>query len=154
CCGRRHPALPMAYHAKAPIQWSGRLPFSRRDRLNSDQCVIKGETYYVRGLIEIPVADAGDVLARGVWVSLSREDFARADKLWTTPGRKQEPPYSGEVSTELSLHSPSTVGLRGHVHTRQVGRRPLVELEPSGHPLAVEGPPVVSRPRTTVRTEG
>ncbi|GIE78804.1 hypothetical protein Aph02nite_47540 [Actinoplanes philippinensis] len=52
CCGRRHPALPMAYHAEAPIHWAGRLPFSRRNRLNSDQCVIKGETYFLRGLIE------------------------------------------------------------------------------------------------------
>lgn len=138
CCGQRHPDLPMAYHAEAPIYWSGRLPFSRRNRLNSDQCVIKGEAFFIRGLIEIPVVDADDVFAWGVWVSLSRENFAQADELWTTPGREQEPPYFGWVSTELSLYSPSTVSLKSHVHTRPVGRRPLIELEASDHPLAVE----------------
>lgn len=137
-CGRRHADLPMAYHVEAPIYWSGGSPFSRRTRLSSDQCVIKGKTFFVRGLIEIPVVDADEVFAWGVWVSLSKENYARAEKLWNTPGREQEPPYFGWVSSELPLYSPSTVNLKSHVRTRPVGRRPLIELEPTDHPLAVE----------------
>jgi Uncharacterized protein conserved in bacteria (DUF2199) len=30
------------------------------------------------------------------------------------------------------------VNLKTHVHTREVGRRPFIELEPTDHPLAVE----------------
>jgi hypothetical protein len=138
CCGQRHDDQPMVYHAEAPIYWSGRrLPFSR-SRLSSDQCVIKGEAFFIRGLVEIPVVDADDVFAWGVWVSLSKETFVRADKLWQMPGREHEPPYSGLLSTELGLYSPWTVNLKSHVHTRPVGRRPLIELEPTDHPLAVE----------------
>jgi hypothetical protein len=128
----------MAYHAKAPIYWAGGLPFSRKNRLNSEQCVIKGESFFIRGLIQIPVTDSDEVFAWGVWVSLSRENFAKADRLWNTVGREVEPPYFGWLSTELGLYSPSTVNLKAHVHTRPVGKRPLIELEPTDHPLAVE----------------
>ncbi|MFE6856425.1 DUF2199 domain-containing protein, partial [Streptomyces sp. NPDC057674] len=46
--------------------------------------------------------------------------------------------YFGWLSTELSLYSPSTINLKTHVHTRPVGHRPRIELEPTDHPLAVE----------------
>jgi hypothetical protein len=38
----------------------------------------------------------------------------------------------------LSLYSPSTLNLKTNAHTRPLGRRPSVELEPTDHPLAVE----------------
>jgi hypothetical protein len=33
---------------------------------------------------------------------------------------------------------PDTVNLKTMVHSREVGRRPFIELEPTDHPLAVE----------------
>lgn len=44
----------------------------------------------------------------------------------------------GWLSTELPLYQPSTLSLKTRVHTQAVGQRPLVELEPADHPLAVE----------------
>ncbi|MFE3991663.1 DUF2199 domain-containing protein [Streptomyces goshikiensis] len=69
---------------------------------------------------------------------MSRENFARAADRWDTPGREAEEPYFGWLSTDLSLYIPSTINLKTRVHTRPVGQRPLVELEPTDHPLAVE----------------
>ncbi|MFC4116803.1 DUF2199 domain-containing protein [Nonomuraea zeae] len=106
--------------------------------MSSDQCVIQGQAFFVRGLIEIPVTDLGETFSWGAWVSLSPENFARAVKLWETPGRESEPPYFGWLSTELPIYSPSTINLKANLHTRAVGRRPLIELEPTDHPLAVE----------------
>ncbi|WP_412543093.1 DUF2199 domain-containing protein [Longispora sp. K20-0274] len=54
------------------------------------------------------------------------------------PGREAEPPYFGWLSTELGLYTPSTINLKTNLHTRPVGQRPLIELEPTDHPLAVE----------------
>jgi hypothetical protein len=71
-------------------------------------------------------------------VSLSRDSFTRALSLWTTPGREREQPYFGWMSTELPLYQPSTLLLKTRVHTQAVGQRPLIELEPTDHPLAVE----------------
>ena len=70
-------------------------------------------------------------------VSFSDRSFARACELWEQPGRKSEPPYFGWLSTALPGY-PETVNLKTMVQTREVGRRPLVELEPTDHPLAVE----------------
>jgi hypothetical protein len=42
------------------------------------------------------------------------------------------------MSTELPLYQPSTLSLKTRVHTQAVGQRPLIELEPTDHPLAVE----------------
>jgi hypothetical protein len=128
----------MGYSAAAPDFWDGSLADDPDSLLSSDQCVIKGEHFFVKGLLEIPVAGSEEPFSWGVWVSLSRECFARTAELWDTPGREREAPYFGWLSTELALYSPSTVNLRTNVHTRAVGVRPFVELEPTGHPLAVE----------------
>ncbi len=108
--------------------------------LEQEQCVIKAEHFFIRGRLVIPVTDAapGTEFDWGVWVSLSRDNFTRALSLWTTAGREREQPYFGWLSTELPLYQPSTLSLKTHVHTQAVGQRPLIELEPAGHPLAVE----------------
>ncbi|MEU7913845.1 DUF2199 domain-containing protein [Microbispora bryophytorum] len=42
------------------------------------------------------------------------------------------------LSPELPVYEPTTLNLKTNLHTRPVGPRPVVELEPTGHPLAVE----------------
>ncbi|HEX5598661.1 MAG TPA: DUF2199 domain-containing protein [Micromonosporaceae bacterium] len=139
-CGKRHDGLPMSYGTDAPAYWSPSFADDESSLLDEDQCVIKGEHFFVRGRLVIPVIDAapGTEFDWGVWVSLSGTNFSRTLSLWTTSGREQEPPYFGWLSTELPLYEPSTLELKTHVHTQQVGMRPLIELEPTDHPLAVE----------------
>ncbi|MCZ4121990.1 DUF2199 domain-containing protein [Streptomyces sp. H39-S7] len=137
-CGEHHEELPMSYSTTAPDIWEPAHANDPDSVLSSDQCVIRNQAFFVRGLIELPVIGSTDVFAWGVWISLSRESFARASELWETPGRETERPYFGWLSTELSLYPESTTDLKTNVHTRPVGRRPRVELEPTEHPLAVE----------------
>jgi hypothetical protein len=138
CCGEFHAELPFDYSTMAPDAWD--LSFEDRpdSMLSSDQCIIKAENFFVKGKIEIPVIGSEQVFSWGVWVSLSRDNFACALDLWNTPGRESEKPYFGWLTTALGLYSPSTLLLKTNVHTRPVGQRPLVELEPTDHPLAVE----------------
>src|SRR5207248_5640632 len=96
-----------------------------------------GEPFFIVGNLEIPVIGHAEHFSWDVWVSLSKDNFKRAYQLWTTPGRESEPPYFGWLSTRLPGY-PDTLHLKTHVHTREVGRRPRVELEPTDHPLAVE----------------
>jgi hypothetical protein len=138
-CGRYHPELPMHYGAKAPIQWFS-IPAAERAgrcQLSSDQCIIDDQFFYVVGNLEIPVLGREDRFSWDVWVSLSDRNFARACAVWDQPGRESEPAYFGWVSTALPGY-PETVNLKAMVHTREVGRRPYIELEPTDHPLAVE----------------
>jgi hypothetical protein len=106
-------------------------------RLCADQCVVREQHYFVKDMIEIPVIGSDEVFSWGVWVSLSRESFSKTADLLDTPGREAEKPYFGWLTTDLPVY-PATLNLKTHVHTRPVGERPFVELEPTDHPLAVE----------------
>ncbi|MEU8962034.1 DUF2199 domain-containing protein [Streptomyces sp. NPDC048491] len=138
CCGERHAELPMNYATAAPYVWDESFADAPDCLLSSDMCVIQAQHYFVKGLIEIPVIGSAEVFSWAVWVSLSRNNFSRAADLWDSPQRQAEEPYFGWLSSELGLYSPSTLDLKTHVHTRQVGRRPFIELEVTDHPLAVE----------------
>ncbi|CAG6397899.1 DUF2199 domain-containing protein [Streptomyces cocklensis] len=128
----------MGYSTMAPDVWEPRFENDPDSMLSSDQCVIRGQHFFIRGLIEIPVIGSEDVFSWGVWVSLSKDNFARALEVWNTEGRETEKPYFGWLSTELALYSESTTDLKTNAHTRPVGSRPFIELEPTDHPLAVE----------------
>ncbi|MEV1023146.1 DUF2199 domain-containing protein [Streptomyces sp. NPDC050264] len=128
----------MSYSTPAPYVWEKSFADAPDCLLSSDQCVIKAQHYFVAGLIEIPVIGSDEVFSWTVWVSLSQDNFARAADLWNSPEREAEEPYSGWLSTELSLYTPSTINLKTYAHTRPVGQRPFIEWEPTEHPLAVE----------------
>lgn len=138
CCGEYHAELPMGYSATAPDVWDASFEGRADSLLSSDQCVIKAQHYFIKGLIEIPVIGSDEVFSWGVWVSLSRDNFSRAADMWNTPGREDEKPYFGWLTTELPIYSPGTTNLKTNAHTRPVGQRPFIELEPTDHPLAVE----------------
>ncbi|MCX4804411.1 DUF2199 domain-containing protein [Streptomyces sp. NBC_01214] len=69
---------------------------------------------------------------------MSRDAFARALEVWNTESREAEKPYFGWLSTELALHPESKTNLKTNAHTRPVGQWPVIELEPTDHPLAFE----------------
>jgi len=138
-CGKRHPGPPMEFGSDAPAPYYA-IPEAERDSrcdLNSDLCVIDEEHFFIRGCLEIPVLDGNGPFVWGVWCSLSRENFKRTIAIWEVGGRESEPPHFGWLCTVLPLY-PSTLHLKTQVHTRPVGERPAIELEPTDHPLAVE----------------
>jgi len=139
CCGEMLNAPPLAWHFDAPDSWNQLSPFARKQRgeLSSDQCVIDDEHFFVRGLVEIPVLDGDGPFAWGVWVSLSRTNFERANALWHDSNRVSEASYFGWLCNSIPAY-PETLNLKTAVHTREVGLRPLIELEATDHPLAIE----------------
>jgi hypothetical protein len=137
-CGQHHEGPPFSYGSDAPAYWRDELATDASSRLGEEQCVVRGEQFFVRARLVIPVTDAEAEFDWGVWVSLSPPNFERMSEVWTTPGREQEPPYFGWLSTEIPVYQPSTLNLKTHLRTQPVGVRPLVELEPTDHPLALE----------------
>ncbi len=140
-CGEFHSGLPFSYGSSAPAPYFDIPEAEREDRvlLSSDQCIIDDEHFFVLGRLEITVVDSEeDVFSWNVWVSLSEENFERMSELWEVEGREKEPPYFGWLSTTLPCYDADTFLLKTNVHTRPLGERPYVELEPTDHPLAVE----------------
>ncbi len=139
CCGEVFDGPPLSWHFEAPDVWQSLSPEDRDalGQLSSDQCIINDEDYFVRGLIEIPIEGCDEVFALGVWVSLSKTNFDRACELWEDENRINEPPYFGWLCNSIPGY-PGTLNLKTLVHTREVGLRPYIEMEPTDHPLAVE----------------
>lgn len=138
-CDQWHTELPFAYGPSHPDLYFD-LPKEERDErveVDQDFCVIDGKHFFVRGRLEIPVIDSDEVFAWDVWVSQSETNFKRTIKLMNTEGRESEEPYFGWLSNNLHLY-PDTTILKVHVHTKPVGIVPIIELEPTEHPLAVE----------------
>jgi hypothetical protein len=105
--------------------------------LSSDLGLIDEQHGFIAGNLEIPVIGSGHAFSWDVWVSLSPANFKRAYQLWEQVARESEPPYFGWLSTSLPSY-PETLRFKTMVHTREVGRRPRIELQPTDHPLAVE----------------
>lgn len=138
CCGAHHPELPMKYTAEAPAVRQPAFADAEDCLLSADQSVVRGQHYFVKGLIEIPVIGSAEVLSWNVWVSLSRESFSRASDLWDRPGREAQKSHFGWLTTDLPVYPATTLNLKTRVHPRPVGERPFVELEPTDHPLAIQ----------------
>jgi len=141
-CGRcveRHDDLPLHYGFHAPAYWYGIAENERTSRclLSSDPCIIDEEHFFIVGNLELPIIGSNEKFSWDVWVSLSAHNFARACKLWEQPGRESEPLYFGWLSSGVPGY-PETLSLKTMVHTRPVSLRPLIELEPTDHPLAIE----------------
>lgn len=77
----------------------------------ADACVIDDEDFFIRGIILIPIRDEPLKFGIGVWVSQKRENFETYMDTWAL---KTMARFEGN------------------------GKRPLIDLEPSDHPLFVD----------------
>jgi hypothetical protein len=138
-CGQSHDDPPRSYGFDAPLAWHSTPEAERRGRSELDEefCILNDTDFFVRGCLEIPVLDGETPCVWGVWVSLSAVNFERSMNLIEDENRVTEPPYFGWLSSRIQIY-PDTYLLKTHVHTRELGMRPFVELEPTDHPLAVE----------------
>lgn len=117
-----------------------------RARLNSDLCIIDNTNFFIRGCLDIPIVNTKGVFRWLVWASVSGKSFDLMLEHWEKAGRETDPPYFGWLNTRLP-HYPDTLNLKVNVHTRPVGERPQVEVEPTNHPLAIEQRSGISRSR-------
>ena len=67
------------------------------------------------------------------WWSIPEDERARRIQLTEDIG-----PFFGWLSTEVGYYEESTINLKTMVHFIGGGKRPVVELEPIEHPLAID----------------
>jgi hypothetical protein len=138
CCGAVHRGMP-AFGADAPLNYYAvpREERATRCALSADSCIIDDQSYFVRGCIEIPVQGEDEPFSWGVWVSLSEASFKQWLELYPEERRSHVGPFFGWLNAYLKPY-PETMDLKTRVHLRDGGIRPLIELQPTDHPLAVE----------------
>lgn len=134
-CGGLHEGLPDIGVDQPDHYWG--IPEEEREQricLTADTCEIDAGYFFIRGVLEIPVAGEEHGLGFGVWVSLSEGNFRACQE---HPDSSGIGPFFGWLCTRLSCFEQDTELLKTRVHFQGKGLRPKVELEPTGHPVAV-----------------
>jgi hypothetical protein len=137
-CGEVHEGLP-DYGFDAPIyyDWVPDGGRGQRCSLSSDLCVIDDEQFFVRAVLLVPILGGEQAFGWGVWSSLSEHNYKRHLDLWDVEDVSGEEPYPGWLSNRLPFY-PDTLELKVRAHLQNGGQRPLLELELTDHPLAVD----------------
>lgn len=137
-CGDVHHGMP-AFASEAPLSYYAVPEDERSARcsLSDASCVIDGDSYFVRGCIELPVEGEDEPFSWGVWVSLSEASFEQWLLLRSEQRRSHTGPFFGWLDACLKPY-PDTMNLKTRLHLRDDGILPFVELQPNDHPLAVE----------------
>jgi len=127
-------------HEKAS-RWSNLVPRKLKKPsatfLDLDYCSIDGESFFVRGLIHLPIIGAAESFRWGVWGSLSRQNFETLLKMDDDPNRADLSPMFSWLCSQISDY-PNTIGLKMYAHIQEPGTRPHFRLERSDHPLSIE----------------
>jgi len=105
--------------------------------LGEDICILDGEDYFIRGLIDLPIIGTNETFTWGVWGSLKRENFEKLLEMNDDPERINLPPMFSWLSNSIDEY-PETLNLKMYAHIQKVGSRPIFELEPTDHPLSLE----------------
>jgi hypothetical protein len=138
-CGQTHDGLANGFGVAAPLAYERLGWLERRGcKLGEETCVLRGDRYFVRGLVEIPVKRRKTPFVWNVWSTVAPDDFRTMLEHWISDARVGDPPWSGLLANDLSSVYPSTLNLKLAIRSRPVGQRPSLVLEAADHPLAVE----------------
>lgn len=137
-CDEYHEGMP-AFGALAPEPFY-LVPEAEREnrcQLMSDLCIIDENQFFVRGRLVIRVLGEDDQFVWLAWVSLGQRSFDEYLAHYEAEKRAHLGPYFGWL-VDLLQPYPDSYGLKLHLHPLDEGMRPLIELEPSEHQLALE----------------
>ena len=139
-CGKEHFELPHLGHRVPDPYMSAPPERQARDfQLTTDTCVMRDGTdmhYFVRGALLVPIHGIDEPFGWGLWVSVSESNYNRFVSI-PDEEHDREKPYFGWLMNRIGGY-PDTFCLKTMVHPRSGNKRPLIELEPTDHPLAVE----------------
>ena len=140
-CGQWHVELPLDVGYDEPDTLCGLDEDQRSRDVTSDgdfrtwHDTDAGETHhFIRGVIEIPAPEIGDVFCYGVWTSLSAASYEQARAADRT--NQSAGPFFGWLCNRLPGY-PDTAGLKTNVHVRPDHKASIV-LHRSTHPLHTE----------------
>ena len=136
-CEKWHEGFPDVGYSRPG--YAADVPEAERETrvtLTSDLCVIDGEYFFIRCILPIPIRGTGELFCWGVWSSLSEANFRRYQTHFDEDMSDWEPMF-GYLSNRLPGY-PDTLNLKLLVQPQGKGKRPVVTLEPTDHPLAIQ----------------
>ena len=137
-CGESHAGIPLSFAADFPDQYANMASDNRDNRciIGSDQCVIDYERFFIRGCLEIPVLESGQIFVWGLWASVWEKDYDETSECWEEEGREnRHGPFKARLAHKLAVY-PDTLNLELTISVQPVGQRPLFFVDNEEHPLA------------------
>lgn len=137
-CDKIHEGVPtFGFDSPAIAQWIPEHERESRVELGTDDCVVDGERFLVRGCLEIPVVGEQEPFVWGVWVDISQRDFDQWASAFHLEKRDHIGPFAGYLGSRLPCY-PDTFNHHVVMHLRDKGTRPYIEVSRSEHPLHIE----------------
>jgi len=135
-CGKEHGGLPdLGANRPDPFWMVPEEDRYSRIVMTPDTCQIDHSQFYVRGVIRLPIRGAEESFGIGVWVSHREDNFSAYVE---HPASAAIGPFFGWLATHIQFYGEETMGLKTMAHYQGDSRRPLIEVEPSAHPLAMD----------------
>jgi hypothetical protein len=135
-CGKEHPRSMLERSFKRPDVVHAMPKDERKANVHEtdDQCRIKNERFFVRGVIPLTVAGRDRAYAIGAWVEIDETVYRRIAELWDDPNQATEPPFPATIANSIrSL--PETLGLPVSLKLTGPTTRPHILVPPCKHPL-------------------
>ncbi|WP_263419539.1 DUF2199 domain-containing protein [Terriglobus albidus] len=139
-CGETHQEIPFSFAADFPdpVASFSREEFENRVVAGSDQCILDGKNFFLRGLIEIPILGQDEPFLWGVWVTLWERDFDEISDCWEEAGREDHHgPFKGRIANKMGM-VPDPFNLPVTVRLQRVGQRPVFFVDDPSHPLFLQ----------------
>ena len=105
--------------------------------LSEDFCVMDGEYFFVRAVLEIPVLGVAEKFGFGCWSTLSRANFDKYISGFDDGIFPDDGPWSGWLCNRLADYigtEPAAVWVYPHPDRQ----RPTLCIQDSDHPLAID----------------
>lgn len=143
CCGEWHHGL-MDIAARSPDPWPDERTYEpnsalRREGnfLSEDFCVIEGEDFFVRSLLQIPVRGLDTPWGFGCWTTLSRSNFDKYVAGFEDGDVDDGGPWFGWLCNKLRIYfdDPQPIGV--DVVPQPNRQRPRLFVQDEDHPLAI-----------------
>lgn len=135
-CGEKHTAetRDIRMSLPQPIFLLDESEREHRAWVGEDSAILDGVRFFVRALLELPIAGEDGYFGYGAWIEVSEPDFETLGELWDDEDGWRREPLTGTLANELSPYA-FTEGLPVQIRLRDVQLLPLVELADGEHEL-------------------
>lgn len=120
---------PQSYEPNSALHMDG-------DFLSEDFCVIGGDSFFVRCVVEIAVQGVAEKFGYGAWSSLSRANFERYADGFDAGTYAGMGPWTSWFSNQLEPFG-ETLRQPAWIHLQLDRQRPTVTLDDPDHPLSI-----------------
>lgn len=136
-CGEVHEGLS-AWAYRRPDPWLGLSDEQKaQGQCTDDLCRTPDGDFFVRAVLKLPLIGGPDpAFEFGVWGSLSETNFRKYIETFDADDQSRIGSMFSFLSNEVRGF-PDSFALKATLHAQDGRKRPLMEIEPTDHPLAI-----------------